>query len=119
MYAQKPAKVPAVGFYYHYKHDPNGEVNNYAYEVLGVGFHTEEDARPGEEHFVTYRPLYADAPVYKAAQELGVPCFDNRPLTMWMGNVEKGGVMIPRFRRITDPLLVANLELVREEMYPA
>jgi hypothetical protein len=38
---------------------------------------------------------------------------------MWMGNVEKGGVMIPRFRRITDPLLLANLELVREEMYPA
>lgn len=47
-----PKKVPEVGFYYHYKHDPTGSVNNYAYEVVGVGFHTEDDAREGEEHFL-------------------------------------------------------------------
>jgi hypothetical protein len=28
-----PTLVPEPGFYYHYKHDPNGTVNNYAYEV--------------------------------------------------------------------------------------
>lgn len=112
-----PKRVPELGFYYHYKHDPSGSVNNYAYEVVGVGFHTEDDARPGEEHFVQYRPLYSDAAVYKASQELGVPCFDQRPLEMWMGNVEKGGLTIPRFAKITDPQVVTALEVVRRAMY--
>jgi hypothetical protein len=106
-----PKKVPEVGFYYHYKHDPDGSVNNYAYEVLGVGFHTEED-----EHFVIYRPLY-DASVYKASQELGVPCFDTRPLEMWMGTVEKGGDPVSRFQKITDPHIISQLSQIREQMY--
>ena len=96
-----PKSVPEKGFYYHYKHNPNGDVSNYAYEVLGVGFHTEDDARPGEDHFVIYRPLY-DASVYAASKELNTPCYDARPLTMWMGSVEKEGVQIPRFSRISD-----------------
>ncbi len=44
-----PTTIPEKGFYYHYKHDPKGEVNNYAYEVMGVGSHTEEDETHG--HF--------------------------------------------------------------------
>ncbi len=40
---QKPQPIPDKGFYYHYKHDPNGLVNNYAYEVLNIGHHTEEE----------------------------------------------------------------------------
>ena len=113
-----PKSVPENGFYYHYKHNPNGDVSNYAYEVLGVCFHTEDDARPGEEHFVVYRPLY-DAPVYTASKKLNTPCFDARPLTMWMGTVEKGGVQIPRFSRIVDPEILTKLMQVRNEMYPA
>jgi len=35
-----PKNVPEKAFHYHYKHDPKGEVNNYAYEVIGVGIHT-------------------------------------------------------------------------------
>lgn len=31
-----PTQVPERGFYYHYKHDPAGSVDNYAYEVLGA-----------------------------------------------------------------------------------
>ncbi len=112
-----PKQVPEAGFYYHYKHDPNGPVNNYAYEVVGVGFHTEDDARPGEEHFLVYRPLY-EASVYKASKDLGIPCFDNRPLEMWMEDVEKDGRKFPRFRKITDPSIIAELEEVRGEMYP-
>ena len=111
-----PNKVPELGFYYHYKHDPSGPINNYAYEVVGVGFHTEADARTGEEHFVVYRPLY-DASVYNASQELGIPCFDNRPLEMWLGEVEKDGQVISRFQKITDPAIIAKLEKVRDEMY--
>lgn len=110
-----PKRVPQVGFYYHYKHDPDGAVQNYAYEVLGVGFHTEE-ARPGEEHFVNYRPLYESA-VYRAAQELGIPCVDNRPLEMWLSDVEKEGKTIPRFTRITDLATLAELTRIRDIMY--
>ncbi len=111
-----PKKVPAPGFYYHYKHDPKGSVNNYAYEVVGVGFHTEDDTRPGEEHFLVYRPLY-EAAVYKASKELAIPCFDNRPLEMWMGDVEKDGQKFPRFRKVTQPSIIAELEKIKKEMY--
>src|SRR6185295_19453467 len=108
-----PTRVPQKGFYYHYKHDPQGLVNNYAYEVVGVRFHTEENARPGEEHFLVYRPLY-EAPVYKAAKELGLPCFDNRPLEMWMGNEDKTGKNLPRFTKITDVKIIAELEEIKQ-----
>ncbi len=56
--------MPERGFYYHYKHDPDGEVNNYAYEVVGVGCHTEDDCRPIDINMVVYRPLYESAKVY-------------------------------------------------------
>jgi hypothetical protein len=111
-----PRRVPALGFYYHYKHDPSGSVDNYAYEIIGVGFHTEDDARSGEEHFVVYRPLY-EASVYKISKELGVPCFDTRPLEMWMGNVEVGGQTVPRFRKIVDTKTIRELEKIRDQMY--
>lgn len=111
-----PKQVPALGFYYHYKHNPDGEVNNYAYEVVGVGFHTEDNTRPGEEHFVMYRPLY-ESSVYLAAQKLGIPCFDNRPLEMWMGEVEVIGVIRPRFMRIADTETCRALEQIRARMY--
>lgn len=113
-----PKRVPALGFYYHYKHDPNGPINDYAYEVLGLGFHTEDDARPGEEHFLNYRPLYP-ASIYKASKELGIPCFDNRPLEMWMGEVTKDGSTFPRYKKIEDPEVIAELKRIRDEMYPA
>ncbi len=112
-----PQQVPEPGFYYHYKHDPNGSVNNYAYEVLGVGFHTEDDARPGEAHFLVYRPLY-DAFVYQISKKLGIPCFDNRPLAMWMGDVEKDGKKFSRFQKITNAHTVTELEKIRNKLYP-
>ena len=111
-----PKRVPEVGFYYHYKHDPSGPVNNYAYEVLGIGFHTEDDTRPGEEHFLVYRPMY-EASVYKASKELGIPCFDARPLEMWMEHVTKDGQEFPRFKKITDPLIIEQLKKIRSTMY--
>jgi hypothetical protein len=111
-----PQRVPEKGLYYHYKHDPQGAINNYAYEVMGVGFHTEDDTRPGEQHFVVYRPLY-EASIYIASKSLGIPCFDNRPLEMWMGNVEKGGKTFPRFAKITDSTVIAQLEKIKGEMY--
>lgn len=120
-----PERVPEPGFYYHYKHSPGSPLRSYAYEVLGVGFHTEADTnptanncRPGEEHFVIYRSLYRSASVYRASEDRGVPCFDVRPLNMWMDVVTVGNHAQPRFRRITDPEVVAELARVRDEMYP-
>jgi hypothetical protein len=111
-----PRAVPELGFYYHYKHDPAGAVENYAYEVVGVGFHTEDDVRPGEAHFLIYRPLYSAA-VFTASHELNIPCYDARPLEMWMENVEYKGETTPRFKKITDQEVIAKLEAKRAEMY--
>ena len=32
-----PKNRPEPGYYYHYKHDPNGPLNNYAYYIYGIG----------------------------------------------------------------------------------
>ncbi len=111
-----PKRVPEPGFYYHYKHDPSKGAADYAYEVMGVGFHTEDDARDGEAHFLIYRPLY-NASVYQASKDLNIPCFDARPLEMWMGEVEKEGKTFPRFTKITDTELVSQLEKIKSDMY--
>ena len=106
-----PKAVPELGFYYHYKHDPEGVVNNYAYEVVGVGHHTEDDCRPEDANMVVYRPLY-EAFVYNAGK-----LFDLRPLEMWMGTVEKDGKTVPRFTKVTDSERLEALEEIRSRMY--
>jgi len=102
----KPDKVPEKGFYYHYKHDPFGPINNYAYEFMGAGCHTEEDTL-----FAVYRPLY-EAFVYTNGK-----LFDIRPLTMWMENVTKDGKTFPRFQKIIDPEVVAELEIIKNKSF--
>jgi hypothetical protein len=106
-------QLPELGFYYHYKHDPAGPVNNYAYEVVGVGYHTEDDCRPEDQYLVIYRPLY-DAFVYRIGK--GRLC-DARPLAMFMEDVMKDGKTFPRFTHITDSAVIAELEAIRERMY--
>ena len=106
-----PARVPEKGFYYHYKHDPAGSVNNYAYEVMGTGCHTEDDCRPEDANLVVYRPLY-ESSVYKAGK-----LFDIRPLGMFMENVTKDGKTFPRFEKITDAAVIAELETIKRATY--
>ncbi len=106
-----PTNVPEKAFYYHYKHDATGPVNNYAYEFMGVGHHTEDDCRPEDRHLAVYRPLY-DAFVYKNGK-----MFDVRPLSMFMEEVAKDGKTFPRFARITDATVIAELMDIRKEMY--
>ncbi len=106
-----PAKVPENGFYYHYKHNLNGPINDYAYEVVGVGVHTEDDCRPEDANMVVYRPLY-ESTVFTAGK-----LFDLRPLDMWMGDVTKDGKTFPRFQRILDREIIAKLKTIRDEMY--
>ena len=98
-------QTPELGFYYHYKHAPNGTVNNYAYEVIGTALHTEE-----RNYTVIYRPLYKNTFLEGAN-------FCARPLEMWNENVTKEDKTFPRFERITDPAVIAHLEQIKTEMY--
>lgn len=97
---------PEKGFYYHYKHDPNGSFENYSYEVVGVGRHTEEH----DSYFVAYRPLYKNDYFNNFEYSL-------RPLEMFMETIEKDGKIIPRFQKIHDPELITKLEQLKKEFY--
>lgn len=97
--------TPTKGFYYHYKHDPNGSVNNYSYEVVAVGTHTET-----KEKFVIYCSLYQ-------TENQGGANYWLRPLEMFMENIEKDGKTFPRFQKITERTIIIQLEKIRDEMY--
>jgi hypothetical protein len=107
-----PKQMPAPGYYYHYKHDPAGPVENYAYYIYGVGHHTEDDCRPEDSNLLNYRPLY-DAFVYKNGKML-----DNRPLGMFFKPQEWQGRAVERFTRITDEAVIKQLQAIRRKMYP-
>ena len=102
---------PEKGFFYHYKHDPKGSIDNYAYEVLNIAHHTEMHGKGDEGLLVIYRPLY-EAFVYKEGRH-----WDARPLPMFMENVAKEGKEIKRFTKITDPKIISELEKIRDKMY--
>ena len=101
---------PEKGFYYHYKHDPKGSINNYAYEFLNVAHHTEIKGLQ-ESAMAVYRPLY-DASVYKMGKH-----WDVRPLSMFMESLIKEEKEIPRFSKITDPKIILELEKIKKAMY--
>jgi hypothetical protein len=97
--------LPQKGFYIHYKHTTSGLPYNYIYEVVGIGRNTEE-----KTYTVMYRPLYENDWMPPAD-------FQSRPLDMFLEEVENEGVKIPRFKLITDPVLIKELENVRNKMY--
>ena len=107
-----PKKVPEKTFYYHYKHDTDKGVNDHAYEVIGVGYHTEEDCRPEDIHMVVYLPLYKSSRAYQAGK-----LFELRPLEMFMGNVTKDGKTFPRFKKITDENIITQLKIIKTQLY--
>ncbi len=104
-------EFPKPGFYYHYKHDPLGEFNNYAYEVVGVGHHTEISNNE-DSLFVVYRPVYESAFVYQNGK-----MFDVRPLQMFMEDIEKDGKVTKRFTPIIDSEIIKKLKIKKQEMY--
>ena len=112
MAIEVPKEVPEKGFYYHYKHDPDGAVNNYAYEVIGVGHHTEDYLPLEDVLMVVYRPLYEEAGVYKAGK-----LFDLRPLKMFLEYITKAGKTYPRFKKIMDEEVIKELTAIRGKMY--
>jgi hypothetical protein len=102
--------TPEPGLYYHYKHNYNLDINNYAYEVLNIAHHTEINGLD-EGAMVIYRPLY-ESFVYKAGKY-----WDARPLKMFMDTVKLDGKEIPRFSKITDPKIISELEKIKRQMY--
>lgn len=112
-----PKRFPKPGFYYHYKHDPTKGPRHFAYEVVGVGFHTEGDCRPQDACMVDYRPLYESAAVYQASLEMGLPVEDHRPVDMFMEDVNLNGKTVPRFQKIDDPDVIEYLNKIKKEMY--
>lgn len=106
-----PAQIPEKGYYYHYKHDPLGTINNYAYEFIGVGIHTEDDCRAEDSNMAIYLPIY-ESRAYRAGKFL-----DLRPLEMWMGEVTKDGKTFKRFQKITDEKVIAELKKIKGELY--
>ena len=107
---QLPKEMPARGYYYHYKHDPSGAINNYAYFIDAVGCHTEDDCRPEDQFMQVYRPLY---PAYVYLHGM----VDVRPLGMFYEPAIVDGREVPRFVPITEPAIIAELKTIRDEMY--
>lgn len=105
-----PKQMPERGYYYHYRHDPDGEISNYAYFIDAVACHTEDDCRPEDQFLQVYRPLYP-AFVYQHG------LIDARPLHMFYEPAAVDGKAVPRFVRITDPAIIAKLKIIRDEMY--
>lgn len=101
---------PKPGFYYHYKHDPNGPLEKYAYEIINIGHHTEIEGEEGL--LVIYRPLYPSAYVYQHGK-----MYDVRPIKMFLEPVDKPEYQGPRFIPITDPEIIAFLESKKLELY--
>jgi hypothetical protein len=108
-----PKKLPESGYYYHFKHDPDGPLNNYAYYIYGVGHHTEDNCRPEDAFMQVYRPLYEEAYAYRHGG-----LFDLRPLHMFFEPAQRKGKEVPRFRKILDPDVIAQLEAIKARMYP-
>ena len=93
-------KIPKAGdFYYHFKHNSNKDLFNYAYIIIGIAIHSET-----EELLVAYKPLYSPNHVFDNKCDFCV-----RPLNMFIENVEKPNYIGPRFRLITDAQTIDQL----------
>ena len=110
---------PEKGFYYHYKHDPQNGIDDCLYEVVGTAFSTESAGVHSdnpedffEDEVVIYRPVFSDSLVLKAGRD-----FWTRPVKMFLENIEKDGVSVPRFTKVTDPDTIEKLGEIRDTMY--
>ena len=91
-----PSKLPEPGYYYHFKHDPDGPLNNYAYYIYGVGHHTEDDCRTEDAFMQVYRPLYEESYAFRNGGFFDLPVRH----VLQTGRVEgKGGAAVHQDRR--------------------
>lgn len=97
---------PKIGEFYYHKRHQTDDIYNYAYQVVGLGFHTET-----EEIMVAYTPLYTHNNVVEQKLQ-----FYLRPLSLWTTVAENG--QPARFTLINDPEIIKLLNIRKEEMYP-
>jgi hypothetical protein len=98
---------PRPGFYYHCKRSQDAEVNDYAYEVIGIAVDPDHLA----DIWVIYRPLY------RGKEPLAADTFHRRPLSEFMGEKLWRGKVVPRFVRIEDPKTIMRLETIKKVLY--
>jgi hypothetical protein len=86
-------QTPKAGeYYYHYKHNPEKDIVNYAYLIIGIALHSET-----KEKLVAYKPLYSKNYVEKHNADFNV-----RPLDMFVEDVTKDNQTFSRFRKMTE-----------------
>jgi hypothetical protein len=101
-YKTDPVNFPKIGdFYYHYKHNSELSINNYAYVIIGIALHSETEGL-----LVTYRPLYKPNHIFEYGAD-----FNIRPLDMFLENIDKENYSGPRFNQIIDEEIIKELQL--------
>src|SRR5438477_12486251 len=107
-----PDQRPESGYYYHFKHDPAGPLNNYAYYIYGVGHHTEDDCRTEDSFMQVYRPLYENF------LRLPERRFVRPPTAVHVSQARHpGGERGVRFTKITDPVVITELQALKTRLY--
>lgn len=97
-------QLPENGFYYHYRHGEEKSFNDYAYEIVGTGKHSED-----ESIFVTYRPLYKN--------NLSPQNYYVRPIELFFDEVVWKDKTLPHFCKITDPEIITKLLEIKNQLY--
>jgi hypothetical protein len=91
-------------FYYHFKHDPQKGLSNYAFEVVGTGVHTET-----EEIYVIYKSVekLEDSRANRNKVDYNI-----RPMKMFLEEVSKPEYNYkgPRFSLIDDEAILSELK---------
>ena len=88
--SQNPNYPKTGDYFYHYKHNSNLDLTNFAYQIIGIALSTET-----EELLVAYKPLYKLNHISEAS-------FFARPLSVFLEKVELNGQRVPRFSKIID-----------------
>ncbi len=100
------------GFYYHFKHDRNGPINNCAYEVLGAAINSDFEEDDLGYTGVIYRPLYVNELLAKEGSS-----FFRRASADFISEKVNNGIAVKRFTEISDREVISKLEAIRDEMY--
>lgn len=105
-HAMNDKKLPELGFWQHYKHDPKKEWCDKTYYFVNYSLDSDTDGFRGR-----YLPLYEETGHLGPAKDYSIS------VERWMSEVEVHGKMVPRYTRVTDPEPLRKLEAKRKEKY--
>ena len=100
--SQLPQLPKINDYYYHYKHNADKGIFDYAYKIIGIATHSES-----LELVVVYQPLYVTSNHNQMEVDFWV-----RPLTMFIEDVsiKEYNYQGLRFKLITDSDLIQQLQ---------